>query len=213
MSDVVCPGGMQLSVEGSHDKGLQLQEEGCDKPEESRRAISADLEPVESGSTLPAETKENKWKLAFRQLIFMKRMNMQFNDRTKNEIELRQQNISPTSLICSVPYFNTFTAEEIKALVAASRRESLRPGETLLLSLANANIQQEGNFCIVISGNLALAKTSVPSAKALRQAALYPQLRLGIGDYFCIHSSSDMKAIAMELAEYLTIPMNVRNGA
>lgn len=40
------------------------------------------------------ETKENKWKLALRQLMFMKRMNMQFNDRTKNEIEMRQQNIS-----------------------------------------------------------------------------------------------------------------------
>lgn len=40
------------------------------------------------------EPKENKWKLALRQLMFMKRMNMQFNDRTKNEIEMRQQNIS-----------------------------------------------------------------------------------------------------------------------
>lgn len=40
------------------------------------------------------ESKENRWKLAFRQLLFMKRMNMQFNARNKNEIELRQQNIS-----------------------------------------------------------------------------------------------------------------------
>lgn len=41
-----------------------------------------------------AASKENRWKLAFRQLVFMKRMNMQFNDRAKNEIELRQQNIT-----------------------------------------------------------------------------------------------------------------------
>jgi hypothetical protein len=109
-----------------------------------------------------------------------------------------------------VPYFNTFSAAEIKALVAASRRESLRPGETLSLSLVNPSVQQEGDFCIVISGNLALAKAFVPSAMALKQAELYPQLRLGIGDYFSIQGSSDMKVIAMELAEYLTIPMKVR---
>jgi hypothetical protein len=45
-------------------------------------------------ATAMGEPKENKWKLALRQLMFMKRMNMQFNDRTKNEIEMRQQNIS-----------------------------------------------------------------------------------------------------------------------
>lgn len=48
-------------------------------------------------------TKENRWKLAFRQLVFMKRMNMQFNDRAKNEIELRQQNISVRPLHVSLP--------------------------------------------------------------------------------------------------------------
>lgn len=111
-----------------------------------------------------------------------------------------------------MPYFNSFSAEEIKVLVAASRRVSLRPGETLSLGIANAGVQQEGDFCIVCSGNLALAKNSVPSSKALKQAALYPQLRLGIGDYFSVHGSSDMKVIAMELAEYLTIPMKVCRG-
>ncbi|KAL4144704.1 hypothetical protein PRNP1_013830 [Phytophthora ramorum] len=195
MSEVVRPEDLQLSV--SHEKAEQLPEV---TPNEARQAAPAETETA-------SQPKENKWKLAFRQLMFMKRMNMQFNDRTKNEIELRQQNISPISLICSVPYFNTFSADEIKALVAASRRESMRPGETLSLGIANANLQQEGDFCIVISGHLALAKASAPSAIALQQGALYPQLRLGIGDYFCIHGSSTMKVIAMELAEYLTIPM------
>ncbi|KAG7376069.1 Phosphatidylinositol 4,5-bisphosphate 3-kinase catalytic subunit gamma isoform [Phytophthora pseudosyringae] len=206
MSEVVSPGDMQLIVgDGKATPG------GSVNSDETREAAPTDPETPRSDQVQTTEPpiKENKWKLAFRQLMFMKRMNMQFNDRTQNEIELRQQNISPTSLICSVPYFNTFSADEIKALVAASRRVRIRPGETLSLGIANANLQQEGDFCIVISGNLALSKASVPSATALRQAALYPQLRLGIGDYFSIHGSSDMKVIAMELAEYLTIPMKL----
>ncbi|POM79872.1 Phosphatidyl inositol kinase (PIK-B), partial [Phytophthora palmivora] len=201
MSDVVNPSDMQLSM----SDGKAVQEVTS---EEARRALPTELEtPQNASTTEPQKDKENKWKLAFRQLMFMKRMNMHFNDRTKNEIELRQQNISSTSLICSVPYFNSFSAEEIKALVAASRRISLRPGETMSLSIPNATLQQEGTFCIVNSGHLALAKASVPSAMALKQASMYPQLRLGIGDYFCIHGSSEMKVIAMELTEYLKLPM------
>ncbi|KAE9077783.1 hypothetical protein PF010_g23380 [Phytophthora fragariae] len=205
MSDIVHPSDLELSV--VNGKTPQLPKEDSGGPEEARQAVPADVEPVRDGTETLPETKENKWKLAFRQLMFMKRMNMQFNDRTKNEIELRQQNISPTSLICSVPYFNSFSAEEIKSLVTTSCRVSLRPGEMLSLSLVNPSVQQEGDFCIVISGRLALAKASVPSAMALQQAELYPQLRLGIGDYFAIQAASDMKVIAMELAEYLTIPM------
>jgi len=71
MSDVVSPGDMQLA----------------------RHATPAEVGGLQTTESHPKE-KENKWKLAFRQLMFMKRMNMQFNDRTKNEIELRQQNIS-----------------------------------------------------------------------------------------------------------------------
>ncbi|KAG6576595.1 Phosphatidyl inositol kinase (PIK-B) [Phytophthora cinnamomi] len=205
MGDVVRPGDMRLSM--VNDKAAQLSQKGSGGPEEARQAAPAELEPAGNAAVAHPETKENKWKLAFRQLMFMKRMNMQFNDRTKNEIELRQQNISPTSLICSVPYFNSFSAGEIKALVTASCRVSLRPGEMVSLSLANPSVQQEGDFCIVISGHLALAKTSVPSAMAIQQAEFYPQLRLGIGDYFSVQAASDMKVIAMELAEYLTIPM------
>ncbi|KAE9338818.1 hypothetical protein PF008_g11880 [Phytophthora fragariae] len=205
MSDIVHPSDLELSV--VNGKTPQLPKEDSGGPEEARQAVPADVEPVRDGTETLPETKENKWKLAFRQLMFMKRMNMQFNDRTKNEIELRQQNISPTSLISSVPYFNSFSAEEIKSLVTTSCRVSLRPGEMLSLSLVNPSVQQEGDFCIVISGRLALAKASVPSAMALQQAELYPQLRLGIGDYFAIQAASDMKVIAMELAEYLTIPM------
>ncbi|KAF1777511.1 GAF domain-like [Phytophthora cactorum] len=209
MGEVVNPSDIHPSV----SDGKTGHEDPVNS-EEARQAAPAELENTRNASDLQTSTephmKENKWKLAFRQLMFMKRMNMQFNDRTKNEIELRQQNISPTSLICSVPYFNTFSAEEINALVAVSRRVCLRPGETLSLGIVNANLQQEGDFCVVISGNLALSKASVPSAMALKQAALYPQLRLGIGDYFSIHGSSDMKVIAMELAEYLTIPMKLR---
>ncbi|KAF4131656.1 Phosphatidylinositol 3- and 4-kinase [Phytophthora infestans] len=206
MSEVVSPGDLRLSLNGK-----KTTQDNPVNSEEARQAAPAQLGSTHNDFELQKITepqvKENKWKLAFRQLMFMKRMNMQFNDRTKNEIELRQQHISPTSLICSVPYFNAFSAEEIKNLVAASRRVRLRPGETLSLGIANANLQQEGDFCVVISGNLALSKASVPSTMALNQASLYPQLRLGIGDYFSVHDSSDMKVIAMELAEYLTIPM------
>ncbi|RLN51295.1 hypothetical protein BBJ29_003054 [Phytophthora kernoviae] len=198
MSDVVHLDELKVSV----GDGKSGQNQVSAEPEEARQA---DVTAVPTPSK--SLEKENKWKLAFRQLMFMKRMNMQFNDRTKNEIELRQQNISPTSLICSVPYFNAFSAEDIKALVAASRRENLRPGETLLLNLGNTDAKQEGRFYIVNSGNLALAKATVPRAVALRQAELYPQLRLGIGDYFCVHATSEMKVIAMELTEYLVIPM------
>ncbi|RLN97487.1 hypothetical protein BBJ28_00003741 [Nothophytophthora sp. Chile5] len=204
-SDAVSPSDLQLSL--GHGKGIELQGDSSVDAEEARQADPADSRPKRGlgGGKEAAESegRENKWKLAFRQLLFMKRMNMQFNDHTKNEIELRQQNISPMSLICSVPYFNSFSAEEIKALVAASRRESLRPGETLSLGLSEADLLQEGSFYIVINGNLALAKAAVPSAMALKQAELYPQLKLGIGDYFSVRATSDMKVIAMELAEYL----------
>ncbi|KAL8003498.1 putative protein kinase-like domain superfamily, phosphatidylinositol kinase [Plasmopara halstedii] len=179
--------------------------------EEAREAARTDIALDQNGSefqaTVEQHGKENKWKLAFRQLMFMKRMNMQFNDRTKNEIELKQQNMSPTSLICSVPYFHTFSADEIKTLVTASRRVRLRPGETLGLGGSNVNSQQKEDFCIVTCGNLALSKVSIPHAIALQQATLCPQQRLGIGDYFLLNGSSDSKVIAMELAEYLTIPM------
>ncbi|GMF48619.1 unnamed protein product [Phytophthora fragariaefolia] len=89
MSDVVRPDDLKVAVAGG--KAPQLVEES---PEEARQAVPAELEPVGKAASTQPETKENKWKLAFRQLMFMKRMNMQFNDRTKNEIELRQQNIS-----------------------------------------------------------------------------------------------------------------------
>ncbi|RLN71370.1 hypothetical protein BBJ28_00019094 [Nothophytophthora sp. Chile5] len=214
-SDAVSPSDLQLSL--GHGKGVELQGGSSVDTEEARQADPADSRPkrVLGGGKEAAEGegRENKWKLAFRQLLFMKRMNMQFNDRTKNEIELRQHNISvgfvaearvPMSLICSVPYFNSFSAEEIKALVTASRRESLRPGETLSLGLSEVDLLQEGSFYIVISGNLALAKAAVPSAVALKQAELYPQLKLGIGDYFSVRATSDMKVVAMELAEYLS---------
>lgn len=95
MSDVVGPGELQLSVVDG--KTPQLSEEDSESPEEARQAAPAELEPATDATVPLPETKENKWKLAFRQLMFMKRMNMQFNDRTKNEIELRQQNISVSS--------------------------------------------------------------------------------------------------------------------
>jgi hypothetical protein len=63
--------------------------------EETRAAVEATSgDVVVPPPAPPVEVKENRWKLAFRQLMFMKGMNMQVNDRNKNEIELRQQNIS-----------------------------------------------------------------------------------------------------------------------
>ncbi|TYZ66662.1 hypothetical protein PybrP1_007480 [[Pythium] brassicae (nom. inval.)] len=149
--------------------------------------------------------KENRWKLAFRQLVFMKRMNMQFNDRAKNEIELRQQNISPLSLMCSIPYFNALAPDEITALVAASAREQMRPGESKALAGAAATRQEQ--FFIVISGNLALARATAEDAAAVKQAALLPTARLGIGDFFASHAASKMKVIALEPVECLVLPM------
>jgi hypothetical protein len=56
------------------------------------------------------EVKENRWKLAFRQLMFMKDMNNKFNNRTKNEIELRQQHITVRGQIISVQSIDVFTS-------------------------------------------------------------------------------------------------------
>lgn len=110
--------------------------------------------------------------------------------------------------MCSIPYFNSLTPEEITALVAASQRESLRPGESKSLSCTNPS-KHDGDFFIIISGNLALAKAVVENAKAVKQAELLPSMKLGIGDYFAIHTNSEMKVIAMEPVEYLVIPMRV----
>lgn len=92
-----------LCVESS-GKGLESITEANENLEtRAVEAVDGDRFPEESESpmkmgarthALTSGTKESRWKLAFRQLMFMKRMNMQFNDRTKNEIELRQQNIT-----------------------------------------------------------------------------------------------------------------------
>lgn len=203
MGEVV--GSIQSQVKALHEDRVHV--------DEARQAAPVDLVPHHAEVTRQLSTeqhgKESKWKLAFRQLMFMKRMNMQFNVRTKNEMELNQQNMSPTSLICSVPYFNTFSASAIKTLVAASRRVRLRPGDTFPLGGLDGKLQQEDEFCVVTCGTLALAQTCVPNAIALKQAALNPQQRLGIGDYFALNRSSDMKVIAMELVEYLMISMKI----
>lgn len=88
MNGVVNPGDMELSV----DEGKTAHGDSVSS-EEARQAAPAQA-PEQQTTEPQNREKENKWKLAFRQLMFMKRMNMQFNDRTKNEIELRQQNIS-----------------------------------------------------------------------------------------------------------------------
>ncbi|DBA04048.1 TPA: hypothetical protein N0F65_009395 [Lagenidium giganteum] len=157
------------------------------------------------GGGKAGEPRENKWKLALRQLIFMSRMNLQFTDRIANEIELRQQNISPTSLICSVPYFNSFSPTEIKELEAASKRERLRPGHRISLSCSDKIEDQQ--FYIVISGNLAMADEGVTDAEAVQRANLSPIYKLGIGDYFGTHGESTMSVLAMGPVEYLRIPM------
>lgn len=109
--------------------------------------------------------------------------------------------------MCSIPYFNALTPDEITTLVAASQRESMRPGESMSLSCTDT--ERNAQFCITISGHLALARDAVDNAHAVQQAELLPSMKLGIGDYFVIHSGSEMKVIAMELVEYLVIPMQV----
>lgn len=115
--------------------------------------------------------------------------------------------MQPLSLMCSIPYFNSLTPEEITTLVGASQRETLRPGESKSLSCTDPT--KAGDFFIIISGNLALAKAVVENAKAVKQAELLPSMKLGIGDFFAIHTDSEMKVIAMEPVEYLVIPMHV----
>ncbi|KAJ0394697.1 hypothetical protein P43SY_005656 [Pythium insidiosum] len=167
---------------------------------------SAPAEPSSPPKT-HGEVKENRWKLAFRQLMFMKQMNMQVNDRNKNEIELRQQNITPLSLICSVPFFNTFGASDIQRLVDACKRVPLRPGGTLHLPPTDVLADQQ--FFIVISGHLAFANGDTDNAQAIQLANLSPKFKLGIGDYFAIHRLSNARVIAMEPVEYLQISMKV----
>lgn len=122
------------------------------------------------------------------------------------------------SLMCSVPYFNALTPEEIMKLVVLSQRETLRPGESKALAcadsssspaMATATTRQDGQFYIVISGTLALARAEAENAKAVKQAELLPSMKLGIGDFFAVHSAaSAMKVIAMEPVECLVVPMH-----
>lgn len=109
----------------------------------------------------------------------------------------------PLSLMCSIPYFNALAPEEITKLVAASARESLRPGESKALATA------QEHFYIVSSGNLALARVTAENAKAVKQAELLPTMKLGIGDFFASHAASEMKVIALEPVECLAIPMRM----
>uniref|UniRef100_K3WGK4 phosphatidylinositol 3-kinase n=1 Tax=Globisporangium ultimum (strain ATCC 200006 / CBS 805.95 / DAOM BR144) TaxID=431595 RepID=K3WGK4_GLOUD len=215
MVGVVDPQRLTLAIEGCSWNALEPIDEARESVEirsvegvdDNGDAPGADDKHQVKSPTKPNGVKENKWKLAFRQLMFMKRMNMQFNDRNKNEIELRQQNITPLSLMCSIPYFNALTPEEITALVDASQRESMRPGESMSLSCSDPS--QDARFYIIISGNLSLTRHNVDNASAVRQAELMPSMKLGIGDYFATHASSDMKVIAMELVEFLVVPMQV----
>ncbi|KAF1334642.1 Phosphatidyl inositol kinase, partial [Globisporangium splendens] len=210
---VVDPLRLTLAIEGCSWNALEPIDEARESAE-IRFVEGVDDNGEAPGGKQQAESttktggvKENKWKLVFRQLMFMKRMNMQFNDRNKDEIELRQQNITPLSLMCSIPYFNALTPDEITALVAASQRESMRPCESMSLSCSDP--AQDARFYIIISGNLSLTRHSVDNAFAVRQAELMPSMKLGIGDYFVRHANSEMKVVAMELVEFLVVPMQV----
>lgn len=114
----------------------------------------------------------------------------------------------PLSLVCSVPHFNALAPDEITTLVAASSREHMRPGESKALASAAALLTHE-QFFIVISGNLALAHVAADDAAVVKQAALLPTTRLGIGDFFTSHLASEMKVLALEPVECLVIPMSV----
>ncbi|TMW56471.1 hypothetical protein Poli38472_006481 [Pythium oligandrum] len=188
-------------VEATPGKKPEVDGEHTAENGEEMRAVET------AAPIVDAPVKENRWKLAFRQLMFMKGMNMQVNDRNKNEIELRQQNITPLSLICSVPFFNAFNSSEIQALVDASQRVKLRPGDTI--ALLQAEKIEDQKFFIVASGHLALANMCVENPRAIQLADACPKFKLGIGDYFAIHSQSNVKVIAMEPVEYLVISMDV----
>lgn len=100
----VDPAHVRLSMGGSSREGLDSISEENEMDEMRRAEATTNFQGQSAaGSTVALQAqlkkvegsaKENRWKLAFRQLVFMKRMNMQFNDRAKNEIELRQQNIT-----------------------------------------------------------------------------------------------------------------------
>lgn len=86
-------GRLQIAKFGSATPYFKSLAPISEDPEETRAAEGAAADDCEHARP-PSAAKENRWKLAFRQLVFMKRMNMQFNDRAKSEIELRQQNIA-----------------------------------------------------------------------------------------------------------------------
>lgn len=114
-------------------------------------------------------------------------------------------------MVCSVPYFNTFSAGELKELVAASYRKEMRPGDSRVLVRCASNTSgAPAQFFIVISGALALVSQDMDQARAVQQAAVSPHMKLAIGDYFAVHSkASSMKVIALEPVEFLVIPMDV----
>lgn len=115
--------------------------------------------------------------------------------------------MQPTSLMCSVPHFNSFSASEIRRLVGGCAREKLRPGDMLVLN--HLKEAREERFCIVISGALVYAEQAMDSAEALKKAEAFTPMKLGIGDYFAVHAQSSMKVVAMEPVEYLAIPSQV----
>lgn len=110
--------------------------------------------------------------------------------------------------MCSVPHFNSFSANDIRRLVDGCSREKLRPGDVILLNQIS-DVAGE-IFCIVICGALAFAEQNIDTTDAVKKAIAFPPMRLGIGDYFALHAHSCMKVVAMEPVEYLAIPAHVR---
>jgi hypothetical protein len=115
--------------------------------------------------------------------------------------------LQPLSLICSVPYFNSFSSSQIQTLVDASERAQLRPGETL--ALLPAEKLDDKQFFIVCSGSLAIAGADAVIARAVQQANLSPKFKLSVGDYFASHQLSNARVIAMEPVETLMLHLSV----
>nr|CCA21073.1 AlNc14C111G6391 [Albugo laibachii Nc14] len=162
------------------------------------RTDSAQLmEHAHKVTDIAIELKENRMKRAFRQLTILKNINTQANDRTLSDIEMRQQNISTRSLICSIPFFNSLSSEAMQTLIKESVTVKLETSSYISLSCD----ENQEDFYIIVNGSISIVNRD--------KKALETNWKLGIGDFIASHVGGTNGLVATEASEFLKLSLKV----